>query len=150
MANKQAFWVHGNSVQMEREGYFISKQRAGFAAIFRTHGDEWFHFAIPTPVILNGKDTTLKKIFIFYRTKGTAKITNVHIHDGEKTIESFKNLSLSGDYSTKVDKHNSWGISPVHVKFGLGISVHVDFGPKTKLGVPEIRFTSAGADFQTP
>ena len=101
-------------------------------------------------MILNGKDTTLKKIFIFYRTKGTAKITNVHIHDGEKTIESFKNLSLSGDYSTKVDKHNSWGISPVHVKFGLGISVHVDFGPKTKLGVPEIRFTSAGADFQTP
>ncbi len=150
MATTQAFWVHGTSVQMEREGYFISKQRAATAAIFRTHGKEWFHFAIPTPVILNGKDTTLKKIFLFYKTQGTAKITDVLIVDAVKAIKSFSNLSLSDDHSTQIDKDNSWDISPVHVKFGLGISVHVDFGPPTKLGVPEIRFTAAGAYFETP
>lgn len=149
MAHKQAFWVHGTSVQMEREGYFISKQRAGFAAIFKTHGKEWFHFAIPTPVMLNNKDTTLKRIFVFYATKGTAKITNIHIHDAEETIEAFKNISLSGEHSTKIDEFNVWEIPSVHVKYGLGISVRVDFGPPTKLGVPEIRFTSAGADFKT-
>ncbi len=150
MAHKQAFWVHGTSVQMEREGYFISKQRAGYAAMFKTHGKEWFHFAIPTPVIVNDKRTKLKRIFVLYETKGTAKITNIHIHDGVKTVKAFKKISFSGDHSKKIDKYNVWEIKPVQVKFGLGISVHVDFGPPTKLGVPEIRFTSAGADYSTP
>lgn len=148
--NKQAFWVHGTAIQMEREGYSISKQRAGYGAIFKTHGKEWFHFAIPTSVILDSINTELKKVFVLYKTTGTAKITNVHIYDGPKKIKSFDKIALSGDYSKKLDKNNTWGINLVHIKFGLGISVCVDFGPPSKIGVPAIRFTSAGADFITP
>lgn len=150
MSKKHALWVHGTSVQMEREGYFVSKQRAGYAALFRTHGKEWFHFAIPTPVIVNGQDSKLQKIFVLYRTEGTSKIVRIHLHDALKTIETFTNLSLSGNHSAKLDKYNSFKISPVHIRFGLGISIFVDFGPPTKLGVPGIRFASAGADFTTP
>jgi hypothetical protein len=151
MAKLQAMWVHGSSVKMEREGYFVSKQRAGNGAIFRTHGKEWFHFSIPTPVILNGQRSRLKKVFVFYKTEGTAKITAIHVYDAGKKIDTISNLGLSGDHSKSDDKHNSWVVatSP-EMKFGLGISVHVDFGPPTNLGVPTIRFTTAGADFETP
>jgi len=150
MANLQAFWVHGTAVKMEREGYFISKQYAGYAAIFRTYGAEWFHFAIPTPVILNGIRTSLKKVFVFYKTEGTAKITAIHVYDAGKKITSFDNLSLTGDHSTAVDQFNSWLITPSpKMLFGLGISVHVNFGPQTTGTVPAISFTAAGADFET-
>jgi hypothetical protein len=150
MAKLHAMWIHGSSAEMEREGYFISKQRAGQGAIFKTYGKEWIHFAIPTPVILNGLRSSLKKVFVFYKTEGTAKITAIHLYDAGKKIKAF-NLALSGDHSKNVDKDNSWAITPApKMKFGLGISVHVDFGPRTKLGVPAIHFTTAGADFETP
>ena len=35
MAQKQAMWIHGTAVQPEYEGYHISKQRAGWGAIFK-------------------------------------------------------------------------------------------------------------------
>ena len=151
MAKSQASWVHGSNVEMEREGYFISKRRTGYGTHFKTHGKEWFHFAIPTPVILNGQRSSLKKIFVFYKTEGTAKITAIHVYDAGDKIKAFDNLSFSGDYSKSVHQHNSWVITPSpKMKFGLGISVHVDFGPPKKLAVPGVRFVSAGADFETP
>ena len=151
MGKLQAYWVHGTSVQIEREGYFVSKQRAGFGAIFRTHGTEWFHFAIPTPVIVDGVRSSLKKVFVFFKTEGTAKITAIHVYDGTKKIAVFDNIARSGDHSTLVDKDNSWLINPSpKMLFGLGLSLKVDFGPPTQLGVPAIMFTTAGADFETP
>ena len=156
MAKLQASWVHGSNVQIEREGYFTSKRRTGYGAYFNSHnqpgkGGEWFHFAIPTPVILDGQRSTLKKFFVFYKTKLTAKITAVHVYDAGKKIASFANLSLSGDHSQSVDQDNSWVIAQApQMKFGLGISVHVDFGSPTPSGVPGIWLVTAGADFETP
>lgn len=147
----QAFWVHGSNVQMEREGYFISKRRTGYGAHLKTHGKEWFHFAIPTPVIVDGKRSSLKKVFVFFKTEGTAKIIAIHIYDGVKKIKAFDNISRSGDHSKGVDQQNSWIIAPARkMKFGLGISVHVDFGKPKKVGVPGIWFVTAGADLETP
>ena len=145
MAKTQASWIHGVSVQAEREGYFISKARKGFAAEF--------NFAIPTPVLVDGKPSSLKKIFVFYETKGPAKITDIHVYDaGAKfDIDDLENLSLTGAHSKKIDPYNSWVIkSAPKMKFGLGISVLVDFGASTPGCVPGIKFTAAGADFETP
>ena len=151
MTKLQAFWVHGTTVKMEREGYFISKQFAGYAAIFRTYGVEWFHFAIPTPVILDGIRSSLKKVFIFYKTEGITKITAIHVYDAGKKIATFDNLSLAGDHSSAVDQFNSWFIMPSpEMLFGLGISVLVDFGAQTTGTVPAISFFAAGADFEIP
>lgn len=151
MGNLQAYWVHGTAVQIEREGYFVTKQHAGFGAIFRTHGAEWFHFAIPTPVIVDGTRSSLKKVFVLFKTEGTAKITNIHVYDGNAKIAAFDNIARDGDHSTVIDKDNSWLVAPSpEIKFGLGISVNVNFGPPTKLGVPAIMFVTAGADFETP
>ena len=150
MSNHQAFWIHGTSVQMEREGYFISKRRAGYAAVFKTYGSEWFHFAVPTPVVLEGSYAKLTKVFVFFKTQGTAKITNVHVYSAGTKIYYQDNLSLSGDHSGQVDSSNSWAITSTPVAgLGIGISVCVDFGSVSTGSVPEIWFTTAGADFET-
>ena len=153
----RAFWVHGVSVQAEREGNFAFKERHGYAAIFKTHGVEWFHFAVPTLVMFDGNHSFVKKVFVLYKTGGTARITAIHVYDAGKKIASFEELSLTGDHSNNVDAWNSWmmpkaptGPTSTHVmSFGLGISVRVDFGAPTTCDVPEIWFTAAGADFET-
>ena len=150
MSIKQAMWVHGTSVQAEREGYFIGKSRPAWGATFRTQGSEWFHFAVPTPVIFGGQISTLQKVFVLYRTGLGAKITRIDVFDGATQIQQFLNLGLSGDHSVSLDGQNTWNVNPVHVKFGLGLSVAVEFGNATTSGVPEIVFTSAGADFLIP
>jgi hypothetical protein len=135
---------------MDREGYFISKQIAGYSAIFCTQGKEWFHFAIPTPVIIGGCNSTLQKVFVLYKTTLGAKITAVHVYDGVTKFQAFDKIELEGDHSKNLDNSNTWPVKPVHIRFGLGISVNVDFGKATPKGVPEIRFVSAGADFVIP
>jgi hypothetical protein len=147
MSIKQAMWVHGTAVQAEREGYFIARWRPAWGAIFKTQGAEWFHFAVPTPVIIGNQNSTLQKVFVLYKTGLGAKITQLHVFDGGAKIQEFLDLLLSGDHSQALDGQNSWILNPIHVKFGLGLSVHVEFGNATANGVPEITFASAGADF---
>jgi Family of unknown function (DUF6623) len=147
---KHALWIHGHAVRAQREGYALSKIYLGWGAVYKTQGGEWFQVAIPTPVIVGSIDTTLQKVFVLFRTIGTAKITSVHVWDGPTKIQAFDGLALSGDHLSQLDSDNSWNVNPVHIKWGLGISVHVDFGPPSQVGVPEITFASAGADFVTP
>lgn len=147
---KHAMWIHGHAVQAQREGYALSKIYAGWGAIYKTHGGEWFHIAVPTPVIIGGVSPTLQKVFVLFKTVGTAKITRVHLWDGPTKIQAFEGLARSGDHSGKLDSDNSWNVNPVNIKWGFGISVHVDFGPPSQVGVPQITFISAGTDFVTP
>jgi hypothetical protein len=143
-------WIHGHAVRAQREGYALSKTYLGWGAVYRTNGGEWFQIAIPTPVIVGSVDTTLQKVFVLFKTGGTAKITAVHLWDGPTKIQEFEGLARSGDHSGKLDNDNTWMVTPVHIKWGLGISVYVDFGPPSQIGVPDITFASAGADFVTP
>jgi hypothetical protein len=156
MAGIYANWIDGTAVCAQREGYFLSKTMGGKGATFRTHTapgskGEWFQWAIPTPVLVNSKRSFVKKVFVLYSTIGTAKLQAIHVYDSDKKIVGFDNLHYSGNHSSALDAHNSWTISSNHqMVFGLGISVLVDFGPASKVGVPGITFYSAGADFMVP
>lgn len=151
MAKLQASWIHGSSVQPQREGYFIVKRRYGSGTVYKTHGQEWFHFAIPTPVIMNDQRSSLTKVFVLFDGVLDAKIIKIHVCDANEPINMIENLSLTGNHSEQIDQVNSWNIDPPHqMKYGLGVSVCVDFGATTQQGVPNIKFTSAGADFYTP
>lgn len=150
MSTKQAMWVHGTSVQAERDGYFLTKVKPAWGGTFRTQGSEWFHFAIPTPVIYGGYNSTLQKVFVLYKTQHGAKITALHIFDGVNKIKEIMGLQLTGNHSQEPDEQNTWNVNPTHIKFGLGLSINVEFGNANINGVPEIVFTSAGADFIIP
>lgn len=166
MSSLYAMWVDGTNVCAQREGYFISKAMTGRGAIFQSHTapgskGEWFQWAIPTPVIVGGTRAELKRVFVFYQTEGTAKIMAVHVYDMAYRIASFENLNYSGNHFEKINDYNKWPppkFNPPNppqevllshkMQYGLGISVLVDFGPASKIGVPKITFFGAGADFQ--
>jgi hypothetical protein len=151
MTKLHASWIHGTGVQAEREGYYISKRFAGYGAMFKTHGKEWFHFAIPTPVIVDGHRASLSKVFLLFDTKQGATIQELAIYDGPILIKHIKDLSLSGDYSNKIVAKNMWVIDPQpSIKYGVGLSFFVDFGKPNPSGLPYIKFVTAGADFNTP
>ena len=145
----QSFWIHGTSVQQEREGYFISKKREGNGAVFRTHGEEWFHFAIPTPVIVANKRSSLMKVAVFYRTTATATISQIEIYDTDRVVFSNDDLrGYNGDHSQQIDDKNSWQMPErIELKTSVGVSLKVNFGPSTKNEVPSVTFLAAGADF---
>jgi hypothetical protein len=150
MSKLQALWVHGSAVQPEREGYFVTRRNYKTGTLFKTHGSEWFHFPVPTPVIVDGDRAQLVKCFVLFETGSGAKITDVEVYDGEKKIADFGGLSLTGKHTTSVDAQNSWVISPgKDLIFGVSISVRVDFGNPQTGSVAAVRFASAGIDALT-
>jgi len=98
-------------------------------------------------VLVNGGRASAVKVLIRYATVLSAKITAVHLYDGEHRFQPFEGLSLA----SAADSVYAWSLEPAHeMLWGLGISVFVDFGPPSDKGVPGIWFRSAGADFQVP
>lgn len=150
MPNVQSMWIHGSGVRPQREGYFITKRQYKDGAVFKTHGEEWFQFPLPTPVLVNNQRAKLVKCFVLYETGYGARITEIQLYDGRKKIKTFGSLSLTGNHSMSVDNSNSWEIAPtIDMIFGLAICVKVNFGHPETGTVPNIRFASAGADFLT-
>jgi hypothetical protein len=141
-------WVHGTTAHVERDTSVIYKRIFGDGAVFRGEGTEWFHFAVPTPVYFGGVESTVSKVFVLWKTNHTAKFVALHVYDGPNKIQEFNNLNLSGDYSNQaVPGYSEWAIEPVHIRWGLGLSVQVAW-PDPNLD--DIIFTSAGADFFIP
>lgn len=150
MPKVQAMWIHGSGVRPEREGYFITKRHYKDGAVFKTHGNEWFQFAVPTPVILDSQRSSLVKCFVLYETVNGAQITDIQLYDARKKIKTFGGLSLTGNHSMSIDKSNLWTIDPpIEMIFGLAICVRVAFGNAQAGSVPNVRFAAAGADFLT-
>lgn len=160
MALKAAMWVHGTIVKVEYPEKLAPVSydgliRRGWGTHFwgKENTTNWFHIPITTPVIIDDIRPPLVKVFVFYKTNGWAKITNVHVYDGQRKVKAFDGLALSGDHSGGIDASNSWVIDPpITILYGLGISVGVEFGPQDNIGIPwpEILFTTAGADFKKP
>jgi hypothetical protein len=110
----------------------------------RQNTDNWFHFAIPTPVIVNDNRLQVGSVLLRFRTNTTnAFVQAVHIYDGETRIAAHDNLRLSS---------TSWSMQrfdvPTHpeIRYGLGISVAVRFlaSLPTDNGM---EFSAAGCDF---
>lgn len=147
MPIKAAIWAHGHGMEPERAGAWLNTSRPGWGAIFRTGGgSHWFHCHFNIPVILDDKRLKLQKAFVMFEAKNNAKVKALHIYDGRNKIFGVDNLSVTGDHSSALDAQNSWIVNPpIELKFGLGFSVLVEFAGGTP-DIPEILFTSAGAD----
>ena len=149
MALKAAVWTHGTIVHIENRVETVVR-RGGGTEIRQWVGKNWFHFPITTPVVLDDVRPPLVKVFVFYKAN-FARITNVDVFDGPRRVKAL-DVNLSGDHSAGIDGSNSWVINPpLGIQFGLGLSVGVEpTNDPDKPGVPEIIFTTAGADFQKP
>lgn len=140
----QASWVHGSDLNIEFPERLHTIRRAGFYTYLygNENTDNWFHFAVPTPVIVDGNRLRIARAMIRCRTFSTkAIIRHVHIYDGYSRIATHNNINLTG---------NQWfakfGVAhKPRVYWGLGISIGVHFDSGS-LNERRMDFVSAGFD----
>lgn len=140
----EAMWTHGHSMQIETPDRISRVWKAGFFVEIegKPNTDNWFHFAIPTTVIVDDKRLRVGSAMLLLETlSAEAVVTQVHIYDGDTKIAEHNNLNLSGNAGfVRFDVPNH----PA-VQVGIGITVNVRFGGGASGRV--VRFRSAGCDF---
>ncbi len=116
--------------------------RRGWGTTFRGKGgtNNWFHFSIPTPQILQGLLLRrVEQIFVNLGVQGPAVATSFHLWDGMRNrIFQRDNLRVVGQYGLNTSGHSV--VSSLAV---VGISVGVRFEQEA-----EITFFQAGAEFE--
>lgn len=145
MAITVAMWTHGHSMQIEYPDRLSLIWRAG--SYIRIEGKSgttnWFHFAIPTPVIIFDNRLKADSALIRLKTGSVdAWVKAVHIYDGENKIASHDNLSLApSEFSMeRFDIPNN-----PEMRYGLGVSIGVAFG--VEMMSHRMEFSAAGCDF---
>ncbi|HEX9062847.1 MAG TPA: DUF6623 family protein [Clostridia bacterium] len=150
MSIKEAVWVHGTGFEVEFPQLLDSYVRRGWGIHYwgKENTFNWFHIPITTPVIINDARPNLVKAFVLFKTTGWTKVKNIHLYDGIQKVLDLNGLSLSGNNESSLTASNTFTLNPPKtIRYGLGISVGVEFGPHDSSGYPEILFTTAGADF---
>ena len=140
----EAMWTHGYSMQIEYPDRLARVWKAGFYIEVegQPNSTNWFHFAIPTTVIVNDNRLRAESVMLLFDTLSTdALVRDVHIYDGDARIATHNGVNLSGNAGfVRFDIPNN-----PNVKWGIGISIGVSFGngPASRT----MRFKSAGCDF---
>ena len=139
-----ASWIHGVNIQVEWPWrlQWIRRPGHGTHLTGKPGTTNWFHFAIPTPVIGDGNRYKLDSVMLRFTTGSVASIVrHIHVYDGEKMIAIHNNVNLTGSHGferfTVPNKPK--------IYWGVGISIGVEF-----LNVSQSRemwFISAGGDF---
>lgn len=139
-------WAHGHSIQIEFPTNIKSEWRAGFfiRIVGAPGSTNWFHFAIPTPVIVNNNRLAIDSALVRFRSNSNKAIINsIHIYDGENKIASHDGLGLA---PTAWAMHRFAVPSHPEVLWGVGISIGVSFTGTTD-AQNTFEFSSAGVDF---
>jgi len=139
-----ASWIHGHSMEIEYPDRMASAIRRGYA--YQVEGKpgttNWFHFAIPTPVIINDVRLQIASVMLRMTTGSIDSfVRDVHIYDGEKRIAVHNEVYLveeNGLARFEVPE------TP-YLLWGLGISLGVGFG--VEMMSHTMDFISAGGDF---
>jgi len=139
-----ASWIHGHSMQIEYPDRIAHQRRTGMS--FDIEGqpgtDNWFHFAIPTPVIINDIRLQADAVMLCFKTGSIdAFLRDVHVYDGVTRIAEFNDVNLSKDqpFARLVLPG-----APLMWQ-ALGISLGVGFG--VEMMDHTMEFYAAGCDF---
>lgn len=144
---KRAMWIHGHSMDIENPGAIASIWRAGFfiRVVGKPNTTNWFHFHVPTPVIVKDKRLMVDSAMLRYRSgSSNAAVTNVHVFDGESRIAAHDGLALSPLTNFAFQRFDVPG--KPDVLWGTGITVGVRFGGGTD-AQRTLEFASVGIDF---
>ena len=92
------FWTHGVNVQIEYPDKIVAMtgdersepRRSGWGTLVHQKEDttNWFHFAIPTPAIINNQEATLRFIRLRAEINETARIDTIHFRHDNRVIFS--------------------------------------------------------------
>ena len=142
----EASWQHGTAVTVELPNNMESVRRFGFFTrlVGKPNTVNWFHFALPTPVIVNNDRKVIGPCMLRFQTGGVnAVVRDVHIYDGEVRVAAHDGINLSG-----AQPFTRFGVAHApEVLWGVGISIGVKYGGGTA-AQRTIDLISAGCDFQ--
>ena len=138
-------WIHGTAVRLETEAALSGVWRAGSFVELRgrAHAGTWVHYAIPTPVIVEGQRLTVAAVLVRYRSNSPgALLTNVHVFDGDARIKTYDGLTEA----PQEWRLQRWAVdSPGGVRWGVGISMYVAFGAAASESV-HLQIASVGCE----
>jgi hypothetical protein len=142
-----ASWIHGNCLQVEYPDRVVRLERDGWGTVVEGMPGSlnWFHFVIPTPVIVNDVRLHAHSILLSFSTGSVdAFVRDVHVWDGSRRIAAFDNVHLvPGEPSSRLFIPDAPAMG-----FGLGISLGVGFGVEPM--DHSMTFYAAGCDFVIP
>lgn len=140
-----AMWTHGTDLRVEVPDNVTSLRRYGFftRVVGKANTTNWYHFAIPTPVIVDNNRLAFARAMLRFITGGpSAVVRDVHIYDGSSRISAHQFVNLSG-----VQPFAVFGVPhKPDVFWGAGISIGVSTGAGTA-DQRRMDFISAGIDF---
>jgi hypothetical protein len=174
-----ASWVHGNAFAVQFPGgnglEFTNGSRMdqvdghaftdvtglhtgpGITYVANGADNNYFHVALPTPVLTPGGRAVLNSVFVLFdSTQDYAVIDQIWAFDGATPIYSWGGDPDNGNVVTVSGQHDgSQGLSalqpgstqfdlpdPHAVLWGIGLSVHMTFSRYSR-----VTFSAAGADF---
>ncbi|MBW1726194.1 MAG: hypothetical protein JRF31_02975 [Deltaproteobacteria bacterium] len=143
------FWTHGVNVQIEYPDRIVGitgnkhaePRRSGWGTLIyqKENTTNWFHFAIPTPVIINNQEATLRFIRFRAEINETARIDRIHFRHDNRIILSreFNITNCSVDETIQSPK--------TIIRRSLALCVHISFLPGDARGM--VIFKGAGGGF---
>jgi hypothetical protein len=143
------FWTHGVNVQIEYPDRifgitgdeFAEPRRSGWGTLVyqKENTTNWFHFAIPTPVIINNQEATLRFIRLRAEINETARIDMIHFrHDNRIILSREVNITnCSVDETIQSPK--------TIIQRSLALCVHISFLSGDTRGM--VIFKGAGGAF---
>ena len=148
-----ASWVHGTALTVENPENLIRIGYFGWGADMQIAPGKasWFHVPLPTPVIPNGTQSSLLRVFLMFETE-QGSIRNVHVFDGSSRVQEFNDFNLTGDHLRGLDSVNTFNLSQPHGSlFGIGVSFLyiADIGFDSAIPPSRLILASAGGDYTT-
>jgi peptidoglycan hydrolase-like protein with peptidoglycan-binding domain len=142
---ENATWIHGNAALIEHPDRIQSQRYFGFfnRVIGKANTTNWIHFALPTPVIEDGRRLVMDRFMLRAVTGSAATLRDVHIRDGERLVALLNQVNRSG--SLGFERFGVPTMPPV--RWGISVSLGFDFGPGTA-GQRRVDLISAGFDYK--
>ena len=144
-ALENATWIHGNAALVEYPAQVETQRYYGFynRIIGKANTTNWIHFALPTPVIEDGRRLVMDRFMLRAVTGSAATLRDVHIRDGEAIVALHNGVNRKGDLGFE-----RFGIASMpDVRWGISISLGFDFGAGTA-GDRRVDLISAGMDYK--
>jgi hypothetical protein len=142
-------WVHGHSAEAQtpQDTRLILRTGSG-TYIEQVTGGGWFHFAIPTPSIIDGKRLRIDRVAVAFRTSGAnAFVASVDVFHGPWAfIKHGFEIGPFGDHSGDDSLVVVSVPDQPEVSRPIGVTVRVEF--RGTAGAPgAVEFYGVSADF---
>lgn len=140
-----ASWAQGFSAANENPRTRAFRQAFGVTFTLAANTDDFFHLALPTPVLVENVRATLDKVMILFNAQNTSFLFEVLVFDGPRNILTVREFQTRGDHAGGIDNKNSFSLVRPYpsISFGVGITLHVSSGASES----KFFISSYGGDF---